>query len=120
MMIRNIALVGLLMMAGCFTSSEETLPANVGPTVVVVAPGQNLRSAVIQAATRRRWMPEEKDAGTIRCVLVQRDHRVAVDVKILDDGHYAIDMVESNIPARKLSQWVGYLQRDIALFASRP
>lgn len=118
-MFKNIVLAGMLVMTvGCSSTPEETMPANVGPTVVIVAPGQTLRAAVVQAATRRGWMPEEKDASTIRCVLVQRNHRVAIDVKLLDDTHYAIDMVESNIPVRKLSQWVGMLQRSIAMQAS--
>ena len=56
---------------------------------------------------------------TVRCELVQRAHRVVVDVRLLDDRHYSILMVESNIPARKVSQWVSNLQREIAKHAAR-
>ena len=119
---KNLMIVvaaGALGLAGCL-SSGPTLPANVENVAVVVAQGRTLKEAVVTAAARRRWMPSEVDAATIRCTLVQRSHRVVVDVCLLDARRYSIRMVESNIPARKLAQWVNNLQREIALLAARP
>ncbi|HBO98296.1 MAG TPA: hypothetical protein DD637_00425 [Verrucomicrobia bacterium] len=105
--------------AGCCLLPQDTLPPDIGETAVVVAEGHSLKETVIFAATRRRWMPQEIDGTTVRCTLVQRGHKVVVDFRLLDDRHYAIHMVESNIPARKVSQWVANLQRDIARYAVR-
>lgn len=113
--------VVLAALAGCGSfGSEETLPENIGPIPVIVIEGQSLRNAVIKAATFRRWIPEEICASTIRCTIIQRSNRVVVDVRLVDEKHYAIDMIESNIPARKVSQWVGNLQCEIAKWAAHP
>lgn len=116
-----VVVVGVLGLAGCQSSGPEaTLPANIENVVVVVASGRSLKEAVMTAAARRRWTPLEIGSATIRCTLVQRSHKVVVDVHLLDAQHYSIRMVESNIPARKLAQWVNNLQREIALHAARP
>ena len=119
---KNLMIVvaaGALGLAGCL-SSGPTLPANVENVAVVVAQGRTLKEAVVTAAARRRWTPSEIGDATVRCTLVQRSHRVVVDVHLLDARRYSIRMVESNIPARKLAQWVNNLQREIALHAARP
>lgn len=106
---------------GCLSSGQDaTLPADVENVSVVVSSGRSLKEAVVTAASRRHWMPSEVDAQTIRCTLVQRSNKVVVDVRLLDAQHYSIRMVESNIPVRKLAQWVNNLQREIALHAVRP
>ena len=116
-----VVMAGALGLAGCQSSGPEaTLPANVENVAVAVAQGRTLKEAVVTAATRRRWMPSELGDATIRCTLVQRSHRVVVDVHRLDANHYSIRMVESNIPARKLAQWVNNLRREIARHAARP
>ena len=114
-----IATCGLCV-AGCSMFGERaTLPPNIENVSVVVAQNHDLKSAVVVAATRRRWTPEEVDAATIRCTLIQRAHKVVIDVRLLDDRHYSILMVESNIPAKKVAQWVNNLQREIAKYAVR-
>ncbi len=116
--------VGMLGIVGCMTSGEKsneaggaTLPPNIDNVSVVVSQGRTLKDAVVYAATYRRWVPEEVDAATIRCTLVQRAHKVVIDVRLLDERHYSIGMVESNIPARKVASWVNNLQREIAKYA---
>lgn len=113
-----VSLVALCGIAGCMTPGA-TLPGNIENVVVAVREGGRLKDAVIAAASHRRWVPTERDGMTVRCEFVQRAHRVVVDVRLLDDRHYSILMVESNIPARKVSQWVGNLQREIAKHAAR-
>ena len=116
-----VVMAGALGLAGCLSSGPEaTLPANVENVAVAVAQGRTLKEAVVTAAARRRWTPSEIGDATIRCTLVQRSHRVVVDVHLLDAQHYSIRMVESNIPARKLAQWVNNLRREIARHAARP
>ena len=116
-----VVVAGALGLAGCQSSGPEaTLPADVENVVVVVAQGRTLKEAVVTAAARRRWTPSEIGDATVRCTLVQRSHRVVVAVHLLDARRYSIRMVESNIPARKLAQWVNNLQREIALHAARP
>ena len=115
-----VCAVGL---AGCLSSGpkqETTLPENIENVAVVVAQGRSLKDAVAAAATRRHWTPRESDAVTVRCTLVQRSHRVVIDVCLIDSRHYSIRVVESNIPARKLVQWINNLQREIARYAARP
>jgi len=118
--------IGMLGIIGCMTSGEKpketvsaTLPPNVENVSVVVAPGRTLKDAVVYASTRRRWVPEEVDFATIRCTLIQRAHKVVIDVRLLDECHYSIKMVESNIPAKKVASWVNNLQREIAKYAAR-
>lgn len=114
-----IATCGLCV-AGCSTFGERaTLPPNIENVPVVLAPNRDLKSAVVVAAARRRWTPAEVDAETIRCTLVQRAHKVVVDVRLIDERHYSVLMVESNIPAKKVAQWVNNLQREIAKYAVR-
>lgn len=116
-----VVMAGALGLTGCLSSGlEATLPANVENVAVAVAQGRTLKEAVVTAAARRRWTPSELGDATIRCTLVQRSHRVVVDVHLLDAQHYSIRMVESNIPARKLAQWVNNLRREIARHAARP
>ena len=115
MMISLVVLCGIV---GCMTP-EATLPGNIENVAVAVKEGGRLKDAVIAAASHRRWVPTERDGTTVRCELVQRAHRVVVDVILLDDRRYSILMVESNIPARKVSQWVNNLQREIAKYAAR-
>lgn len=114
-----IPLIAACCTVGCWTTTPEaTLPDNIENVAVTVAEGHHLKDAVITAASRRRWSPVERDDGkTIRFELVQRSHKVVVDVILLDDRHYSIQMIESNIPARKVSQWVNNLQREIAKYA---
>lgn len=116
-----VVMAGALGLTGCLSSGPEaTLSANVENMPVVVAQGRTLKEAVVTAATLRRWTPSELGDATIRCTLVQRSNRVVVDVCLLDANHYSIRMVESNIPARKLAQWVNNLRREIARHAARP
>lgn len=108
-------------LVGCWSSrSGATVSVDVENMPVVVASGRSLKDAVVMAATHRRWTPSEVDAQTVRCTLVQRSHKVVVDVCLLDAQHYSIRVIESNIPARKLAQWINNLQREIALRAIRP
>ena len=114
-----IPMVALCGLAGCWTTTPEpTLPDNIENVAVTVTEGRQLKDAIVTAATRRRWTPIERDEKTIRCELVQRSHKVVIDITLLDGQHYSIQMVESNVPARKVAQWVNNLQREIAKHAA--
>jgi len=114
-----LAFGSAFLLSGCFSMGAKSLPPDVESVSVMVREGRTLREAVIVAATRRRWMPSEIDPSTIRCTLVQRSNKVIVDVVLIDDRRYSIKMVESNIPAAKLSQWANNLQREIAKQAAQ-
>lgn len=123
---KRMMAVGVLCVVGCVSSRESpealaltTLPPNVENVSVVVSPNQDLKSAVVAAATHRRWVPQEVNATTIRCTLTQRARKVVIDVRLLDERHYSIQMVESSVPAKKVVQWVNNLQREIAKHAVR-
>ncbi len=111
-----VAMMGLLAGCGLFRSDEPRV--EVDNATVVVAQGRNLRNAVVQAATRRRWIAQELENGDIRCKIVQRNNVVAIDIVIKNETTYAIRFVESNIPNRKYNQWVNNLQREIAKWAA--
>ena len=118
-----VMMVGAVGLAGCLSSGpkqETTLPENIENVSVVVAQGRSLKDAVAAAAVRRRWIPSEVDATTVRCTLLQRSHKVVIDVCLIDERHYSIRVVECNIPARKFAQWINNLQREIARYAARP
>lgn len=116
-----VVAVGALGLAGCLSSGPEAmLSANVENVGVVVAQGRTLKEAVASAAIRRRLMPEETDAATVRCTFAQRSNRVVIDVCLLDASHYSIRLVESNISARKLARMIDKLRREIACRAARP
>ena len=83
----------------------------------VLAPGRTFEGAVCRAAARRRWTPQKISAETIRCTLVQREHRVVVDV-VQKGSSFSIRLVESNIPIPKYNQWVDNLRREIVARAA--
>lgn len=83
----------------------------------VLAPGRTFEGAVCRAAARRRWAPQKISAETIRCTLVQREHRVVVDV-VQKGSSFSIRLVESNIPIPKYNQWVDNLRREIVARAA--
>ena len=101
-------------LSGCFTSSGETQPALIENVSVTLAPGRSLRQAIMAAALRRRWVPQEQRNGTVRCTLIQREHKVVADVVPNGDSAFSIRFVESNIPVRKYNQWADNLSREIA------
>ena len=112
-----MAVMGLL--AGCASFRGETPRMEVNNAPVAVSAGRNLKEAVVQAATRRHWNVQELENGDLRCQILQREHRVTIDVTITGENTYSIKFVESNIPTRKYNQWIGNLQREIARWAAR-
>ena len=112
-----VAMMGLLVGCGLFRSEEPRI--EVDNAMVVVTPGHDLRSAVVQAATHRRWSVQAMANGDIRCQIVQRKNVVTIDIVVKSDTTYAIRFVESNIPNRKYNQWINNLQREIAKWATR-
>ena len=107
-------------LAGCFSAAvDQGAPTPVENISVKLAPGRTLPGAINAAASRRRWLPQEQDNGTIRCTLSQREHQVVVDVVPHGDRAFSIRMVQSNIPVRKYDQWVNNLSREIVFQASR-
>lgn len=109
-----LAFSAALFLCGCTTSDGNTYVPDRNNVAVSVREGASLKAVVIQAAARRGWMPAEAGPDVVRLTIVQRSNKVVVDVKILDNTHYSIRQVESNIPARKYEQWINNLQRTIA------
>ena len=124
MKIRTIAAAALVAamgcgMAGCETSADVGgVPALIENVNVTLAPGQTFASAVTQAATRRRWVPQQQANGTIRCTLTQREHLVIVDVVPTGPQSFSIRLVQRNIPVRKYNQWANNLSREIVARAA--
>ena len=114
--VKIAALVAVLGFGGCFTSASAPQP--VENVTVTLSQGRTLQSAVMTAATRRRWVPSAQ-GNVIRCTLSQREHLVIVDVVLTDDRTFSIRQVQSNIPVRKYDQWVNNLSREIVFQASR-
>jgi hypothetical protein len=85
---------------------------------VTLAQGRTLSSAIMTAAARRRWVPQNQANGTIRCTISQREHLVVVDVVPNGEQSFSIRPVQSNIPVRKYDQWVNNLSREIVFQAS--
>ena len=107
-------------LAGCFSASvNEGSPKPVENVSVTLAQGRTLPGAIMAAATRRRWLPQEQPGGTIRCTLSQREHLVVVDVVPNGSNAFSIRFVQSNIPVRKYDQWVNNLSREIVFQAAR-
>ena len=104
-------------LAGCAGMAVPRVAADNVP--VVVAAGNNLRNAVVQAAMHRRWNVQALANGDIRCQILQRSNKVTIDIVVTSETTYTIKFVESNIPTRKYNQWVGNLQREIARWAAR-
>ena len=113
--VKVAALVAVLGFGGCFT--PEAAPQPVENVAVTLAQGKTLQSAVMMAATRRRWVPSAQ-GNVIRCTLSQREHLVIVDVVLTDARTFSIRQVQSNIPVRKYDQWVNNLSREIVYLAS--
>ena len=106
-------------LAGCFSASVgEGSPKPVENVSVTLAQGRTLSGAVMAAAMRRRWVPQEQTGGTIRCTLSQREHLVVVDVVPNGPNAFSIRFVQSNIPVRKYDQWVNNLSREIVFQAA--
>ena len=124
MNIRKMTMVALFAAAvcglsGCWLQSDVgASPEPIEHVSVSLAPGRTLSSAVMAAASRRRWLPQAQADGSIRCTLSQRDHLVVVDVVPNSDGTFSIRMVQSNIPVRKYNQWANNLSREIVYQAS--
>ena len=101
---------------GCSSPGRGSI-ASVEDVSYVLAPGRTFEGAVCRAAARRRWTPQKVSPETIRCTLVQREHRVVVDV-VQKGSSFSIRLVESNIPAPKYNQWVNNLRREIVAMAA--
>ena len=112
-----IMVVAMGLLAGCSLFRGDEPRVTVDNAVVTVAQGRDLKSAVVQAAVRRRWNVQEMENGDIRCQIVQRKNKVTIDIVIKSENTYAIRFVESNIPNRKYNQWINNLQREIAKMA---
>ena len=125
MTIRKLVAAAMFAAMGCgicgcvSTSDAPGTPAPVENVAVTLAQGRTLSSAIMTAATRRRWLPQSQENGTIRCTISQREHLVVVDVVPNGEQSFSIRPVQSNIPVRKYDQWVNNLSREIVFQASR-
>ena len=113
-----ISVLGLCM-AGCSTPSSADAVTPVENAPFAARNGKTFAQAVTTAATHRRWVPEARENGVIRCTFVQRNHKVVVDVVQTSATTFSVRYVESNIPARKYDQWVNNLTREIAYQAAK-
>ena len=113
------ALPAVALFSGCTSGGSWERPCEIRGVQYTLAPGRTFESVVIDAATRRRWMAQKLENGTMRCTLVQREHRVVADVVPVSAGTFDIRCVESNIPARKYDKWVDNLRREIVFRANK-
>lgn len=104
---------------GCSTGRSDVAQRSFDNVSYTLAAGRTFDRAVAAAAVRRRWTPQTLDNGIYRCSLVQRDHRVVVDIVPAGPNAFSVKAVESNIPARKYNQWVDNLVREIVMHAAK-
>ena len=113
------ALSAAALFSGCASGGSRGRPCEIRGAQYSLAPGRTFESVVTDAAARRRWMARRLPNGTMRCTLLQREHRVVADVVPLPGRTFEIRCVESNIPARKYGQWVENLRREIVFRANK-
>ena len=114
------ALPAVAIFSGCASGGgSPAMPAEIYGGQYVLAEGRTFDAAVKAAAANRRWTAQTLENGTVRCTLVQREHRVVADVVPLPGNAFAIRCVESNIPAKKYMQWADNLRREIVFRAGR-
>ncbi len=113
------ALPAVAVFSGCASGGSSEMPREIRSVQYTLASGRTFESVVIDAATRRRWLPQKLANGTMRCTLEQREHRVVADVVPMPGGTFDIRCVESNIRARKYNQWADNLCREIVFRANR-
>ena len=106
-------------LVGCTTGGSDVAPRSFDNVSYTLAAGRTFDRAVNTAAVRRRWTPQALDNGTYRCSLIQREHRVVVDIVPAGPSAFSVRAVESNIPAKKYNQWVDNLVREIVMQAAR-
>ena len=116
---KTVIVVGLGLACGCASEPVQIHPDPVASAAVVVGKTRTLQQAVIVAATRRRWTPNVVSDNVVRCTLIQRQHKVEIDVLLESATTYSITCVSCNIPEAKYRQWIGNLQREIAVQAAR-
>ena len=110
--------ISMAMGFGIIGCESTDLPIQAENVSVILASGHTLPSAVASAATRRGWLPQKQEDGTIRCTFHRKDNLVVVDVVPSDKQSFSVRLVESNVPVRKYNQWVNNLVHDIIFFAS--
>ena len=112
----------MLVCASC-ASKVQPLDNSVYP---VPTPCENFEEAVKSAALQRRWGVTKLDDGTIRLTLLQRAHKVVVDVVYIDET-FSINYVDSSnmlydakagVIHRNYNKWVRNLAKEILKFAS--
>ena len=113
------AAAAVALFSGCASGGLPERPCEIHGVQYTLAPGRTFESVVVDAAARRRWMAHRLANGTMRCTLLQREHRVVVDVVPAPGGTFGIHLVESNISARKYNQWVENLRREIVFRANK-
>lgn len=108
------AIIAIAFCSGCFLITPfESEPDNIENILTIAGSRDELRAAIIKGASRRGWMATDKSEDTIRCVLLKRSHKVVVDIKMLDESHFSIIFVSSNVRNGKYYQWVDNLRNDI-------
>ena len=107
------------LVSGCSSVDPSVTPPEISNVQYELAQGRTFVSVVRDAATRRRWSVQALADGTVRCTIVQREHRVVADVVPGPGSTFSIRCVESNIPVKKYNQWAENLRRDIVFLAAR-
>ena len=108
------------MSGGSCEAGTLPLPAEISNVAVLAKDRDSLKRAIVVAATRRRWTPSEIAPNVIRCTLIQRQHKVEVDLTLTKDNAYSITCRFCNIPEKKYYQWINNLQREIAKQLTMP
>lgn len=90
-------------------SDEDFPPPDYSNISVMVREGAQLKPIVAAAAARRGWSVQDTGENTLRLTISQRKNLVEVDVAVIDETHYSLYQVSSNIPTRKYVQWINNL-----------
>ena len=116
-----VGIVGMALAAltGCSVfSNDENMPLpDYSNISVMVHEGGNLKNIIAAAAARRGWSVSDASENSLRLTIVQRSNLVEVNAIVVDDTHYSLHQVSSNIPKRKYIQWINNLKSTIANLA---
>lgn len=117
--VSGIAALVVAGLAGCsaFNTAPEPPPPDYSNISVMVREGARLKAIIAAAAQQRGWSVDDTGENSLRLTISQRANLIVVDAIVVDDSHYSLALVQSNIPTRKYIQWAKNLQATVATLA---
>lgn len=119
MAIGCLVFAALLSLTGCglFGRNDDMPLPDYRNIEVSVREGARLKQIIAVSAERRGWAVRDAGDNMLRLTISQRSNLVEVNAVVVDETHYTLHMVSSNIPTRKYVQWIENLKRTVAALA---